>query len=130
MDLDALRLPDTPLPTTSAVLIMPAEVPRKRALFLKGPVPLDWLAAAGRLPGKGLQVGLVIWHRAGVARAHTVSVPTALLADFGVDRFAKRRALDALAGAGLISVQHHRGRHPVVTLLSPPAERHHHEDIP
>jgi hypothetical protein len=49
----------------------------------------------------------------------TVSVSSKVLAEFGVDRFAKRRALDALAAAGLAAVIHQRGRNPVVTLLLP-----------
>lgn len=128
MDIEALRLPE-PLPSETPMYIsVPVERRSKSALFLKGPVPLDWLAAAGRLPAKALQVAIVIWHRAGIARTNAVPVPTQLLTAFGVDRFAKRRALDALASAGLITVQHHRGRSPIATIqLLPPNDGDFHE---
>jgi hypothetical protein len=40
-----------------------ASLPAKRCrrfwlCFLKGPIPLTWLSAAARLPGKALHVGL------------------------------------------------------------------------
>ena len=37
--------------------------------------------------------------------------------DMGLDRHAAYRALNALEGAGLIAVQRHRGRCPIVTIL-------------
>ena len=128
MDIEALRLPETLPAETPMYISVPVEPRSKPALFLKGPVPLEWLAAAGRLPSKALQVAIIIWHRAGIARTNTVPVPTGLLTAFGVDRFAKRRALDALAGAGLITVQHHRGRNPVATINPfPPIDGAFHE---
>ena len=91
---------------------------RQTAPFLRGPVPLRWLQTAATLPGKASAVGVALWYLAGLGRTSTVSVPNKLLTQFGVDRFAKRRALDALAGAGLIDATHHRGRSPVVRLLT------------
>ena len=85
--------------------------------FLKGPIPLAGLAEAGKLPGRALHVGMAIWYRYGLEKSLTVSVSSKVLAEFGVDRFAKRRALDALAEAKLISVVHHHGRNPIVTII-------------
>ena len=38
-------------------------LPRPKAgeRFLKGPIPMDWLSAAARLPGKSLHVAIAIW---------------------------------------------------------------------
>jgi hypothetical protein len=47
-------------------------------------------------------------------------LPTAKVNKFGVNRFAQYRALKELVSAGLISVEMHRGRHPIVTLLAAP----------
>jgi hypothetical protein len=85
--------------------------------FLKGPVPLAWLARAGQLPGKAVQVGIGLWYLAGLKHTRTVSLSSALLRSFGVDRRAKRRALGWLEQAGLIIVARHPGRNPRVTLL-------------
>ena len=84
--------------------------------FLKGPVPLPWLQSASKLPGKSLQVGVALWYRAGLEGKSTVTLTNVLLAEFGVDRYAKRRALRHLRDAGLISVLQKNGRNPVVTI--------------
>ena len=119
MDVDRFRNDDPPQTAASAPVPVQKPPTRLTEPFLKGPIPLSWLAKAGKLPGRALHVGTVIWQRAGVERKQTVSVPSQILAEFGVDRFAKKRALDALAKAGLISVVHHRGRNPVATIVMP-----------
>jgi len=40
--------------------------------FLKGPIPLDWIIAAAKLPGKALHVGIALWFLAGLKRSRTV----------------------------------------------------------
>ena len=37
-------------------------------LFLKGPIPLPWLAVAATLPGKALAVGIIIWFLQGIQK--------------------------------------------------------------
>jgi hypothetical protein len=83
-----------------------------------GPVPLAWLQAAACLPGRALQVGLALWYLIGVTKSATVSLSSVRLAGFGVDRSAKRRALTALAGAGLITLDQAPGRNPAVTVIT------------
>ncbi len=85
--------------------------------FLRGPVPLGWLARAARLPGKALHVGIVLWFFAGLKNARTVSLPNNTLRLFDVNRNAKYRALESLEGGRLIAVERHPGRNPLVTLL-------------
>jgi hypothetical protein len=85
--------------------------------FLKGPVPLTWLARAGQLPGKSLHLGIVLWFLAGLKNTRSVSLPSSVLQLFGVDRSAKRRALDWLEKAGLVAVERYPGCNPLVTLL-------------
>jgi hypothetical protein len=86
--------------------------------YLRGPVPLAWLEAAARLPGRALQVGLALWYLVGVTKSATVSLSSVRLAAFGVDRSAKRRALAALAGAGLVTLDQAPGRNPAVTVIT------------
>jgi hypothetical protein len=85
--------------------------------FLKGPIPLSWLAAAARLPGRSLHVGLAIWCAAGRQRTHQVTLPNIDAGTFGLSRNTKYRALQWLEGAGLISVERKIGRAPIVTVL-------------
>ncbi len=85
--------------------------------FLKGPVPLIWLEAAARLPGKSLHAGVALWYAAGLTRSASVPLSNISGLKFGLDRNAKYRALDWLEGAGLIAVERKLGRAPVVTIL-------------
>lgn len=90
--------------------------PRTREQFLKGPVPLDWLCAAARLPGKSLQVGIAVWFLAGLHRSRTISLSNKTSNKFGLDRNSKYRGLAWLEDRGLIAVQRKGGRSPVVTI--------------
>ena len=86
-------------------------------LFIKGPVPLVWLGQASSLSCGALRVGLVLWFEAGCRRSRTVTMGPALLAKLGIPRNTGQRGLAALESAGLVSVERHRGRCPVVTIL-------------
>lgn len=83
--------------------------------------PLDWLQAAGRLRGKSLHVANALWFLSGVEASSTVRLSTKLCAQFGADRFAMYRALDALEEAHMVTVERVRGRCPVVAMLPTPS---------
>lgn len=89
------------------------------ARFVKGPIPLEWLGRAARLPGRALHVGLVCWYRRGIVRRDCVSLSRIDLEQFGIDRFAAYRGLRALERQGLVSVERHPGRVPLVTIIVP-----------
>ena len=93
--------------------------PHRTARFLKGPIPLAMLKAAARLPGKALALYIAIQHRCDLAGHATVTVPAALLRDFGLDRDAKARALRELEQACLIQVERTAGRAARITLCEP-----------
>jgi hypothetical protein len=88
--------------------------------FLKGPIPLRWLSVAAGLPGKALTVGLLCWHLAAL-RKRRVGKPVQweprIAKPFGLNRRAVYRGLAALEFAKLLSVERHRGRCPVITIL-------------
>lgn len=86
--------------------------------FLKGPIPLVWLEAAARLPGKSLHAGVALWYAAGLTRSASVPLSNVAGDRFGLDRNAKYRALAWLEGAGLVRVERKLGRAPVVTLVA------------
>ena len=83
--------------------------------FLKGPIPWPWIELAGLLPGKALAIGLAVWREAGCRNEGTVPLN---LSNQRIPRRTAQRALQALASAGLVSIQHRDGRPPLVTLLS------------
>lgn len=86
--------------------------------FLKGPIRLDWLCSACKLGGKTLATALAVWYVAGLRRRYDqLSLTSTTCAKFGVDRSAKSRGLEALEGAGLISVERRPRKNPVVTIL-------------
>ena len=91
---------------------------RRLARFLKGPINLDLLQRAARLPGKALIVLLALRHRADLRGSPEVTLPTDYLAQWGVGQTAKVRALGALEGAGLIRIVDRRpGRSTVVASI-------------
>ena len=85
--------------------------------FLKGPIPWNWLSQAARLKGYSLHVAIALWFLAGLNRNRTVALTNTVLQGLGINRFTKSRALKALEQARLVSVTHHQGRNPVVTIL-------------
>ena len=94
-------------------------IPRPKAgeRFLKGPIPMDWLSAAARLPGKSLHVAIAIWFTASLNKSATVPLSNLAGLPFGLDRNAKYRALKWLEDESLVSIERKLGRSPVVTLL-------------
>jgi hypothetical protein len=94
--------------------------PRPAGEFLRGPIPLEWLGLAARLPGKALAVALAIWFESGRKKnRRTVTLTRAILDRFGVNRYAAYRALQDLEGAGLVTVKRQQGKNSVVTLQEP-----------
>ena len=85
--------------------------------FLKGPIPWIWLTAAASLPGKALHVAIALWFMASVKRSGTVALSGKTLRSLGVERHSGYRGLNALETAGLVAVERHSGRNPLVTIL-------------
>ena len=87
------------------------------SLFIRGPLPVSWFAAAYGLPGSCGQVGLALWFLGGMNDSDTVKLTRKTSTMFGLSRWATSRALTAMERAGLIRVERGRGRAPVVTLV-------------
>lgn len=85
--------------------------------FVKGPIPLRWLRSAARIRGKSLAVGIALWYKAGLCKTKTVKATGRLWETFGIERKSLYPALRRLQKAGLISVEQHPGRNPLVTIL-------------
>jgi hypothetical protein len=96
---------------------LPASPPRKkRARFLRGPVPWEWICKAMTLGRGPLALGMVLWHLRGLKRADTFRLSPSATHCVG-DRKTVYRSLRALERAGLVHVHRHQGRGPTVTIV-------------
>lgn len=92
------------------------DIAGRQEVHLHGPVPLAWLASASRLPGKSLHVALALWCLSGLMHTQRVQLTNVCSSHFGLDRCSKYRAIRWLEQAGLITVDRHVGRAPIVTI--------------
>src|SRR3954467_6189961 len=96
-----------------------ARATRREAQFIKGPLPLGWIAtAAGAGHPHALPVLLALKYKTDTLRQPWVKPPAAVLRLLGVDKDARSRAIAALERAGLVQVQRRRGRPPLVRLVA------------
>ena len=78
--------------------------PRKLDLYLRGPVPLDWLRRAAALTPSALVSALALAFQRGLAGSPEIKISPARFRDLGVERTAKDRGVAALVEAGLVEV--------------------------
>ena len=94
-----------------------AQALRRGREFIKGPIPLPWLARAFALPGKAGAVAVLLWFMAGMNGPRQIRVNPKLLQRFQVGRKAGYRAVDALTAAGLVTAERAVGKCAVVSIL-------------
>lgn len=117
IDIERIRLSaDHPRSTGKLATDRKPKRTAKRGRFIRGPIPLDWIATACNLPGKAGTVGLALWFWSGLAKSDTVRISHADLRKLGVSRHAANRALHALERAQLVTVMRKPGRCPVATI--------------
>jgi hypothetical protein len=87
--------------------------------FLRGPIPLAWLARAHRAGGSALAVGLALWFIRGVrGKLGPVKVDSSTRRRFDLTRDQTGYGLRALEAAGLVGyVKRGRGRCAVAEIL-------------
>ncbi len=121
---DDLRVPTSDFLGTGlqTSALQPLYKPGKGEKFLKGPIPWSWLQGAASSSGKALHVAVALWFFVGMSRRLTVAVNLSRLGDLGVSRDSARRGLHALEKRGLVFVQRHPGRKPLVTVLLAPTK--------
>ena len=88
--------------------------------FVRGPIPLDWLARTTSIPRRNaLVVGLVLFYLAGLNKDRNGLVLTVRRCQpFGLGRKAVQRGLTDLEKLGLIRVSRLAGQSPRVDILS------------
>jgi hypothetical protein len=119
-DLEAYRaqnpseLPPAPVPPRTK-----AKPTDTRAPFLRGPIPLAWLARAHEAGGSALAVGLALWFVRGVSKKlGPMKVDSSTRRRFRLSRDQTGYGLRALEAAGLARyVVRGRGHCAVVEIL-------------
>jgi hypothetical protein len=122
-DLNRLRLPtqqhSTHAQPNSNGLKSSSKARWVQGEFLKGPIPLDWLGRASKLPGKApLATAVAIMFEVGRRRSPQITLTTAILDRFGINRKAKYRGLEQLEEANLVKVDRRPRKNPIVTVLA------------
>lgn len=90
---------------------------RKGEKFFIGPIPWKWLCQASRLPGRGFNVAVGVWHLARLNKGRTFTLSQKIMRELGLNRNAVYHGLDELEGEGLIKANRHRGRNSIITIL-------------
>ena len=85
--------------------------------FLKGPIPLDWLTAAARLPGKAINVGIALWWLAGMSKTGVLKLTRQSQLALNTSKDAERDGLRRLQQAGLIELTAHPGQRHSVRII-------------
>ncbi len=93
------------------------EAPIKE-LFLCGPIPMNWLSKAAKLPGKTLNVALALCWLHGMAKWKPFKLTQKALTSLHVGRDATSDGLARLEQGGLIRVERKAGQRPIISILT------------
>ncbi|MFN9604647.1 MAG: hypothetical protein ACK6A7_14565 [Planctomycetota bacterium] len=93
--------------------------PRSVAAFIRGPIPLGWLAQAAKVPRRNaVLVGLVLFYLAGLKKDRNGLVLTVRRCKpVGLERKSVQRGLADLEKSGLIRVTRTAGQSPRVDIF-------------
>lgn len=89
-------------------------------LFIKGPIPFNWLQKANSLGGSTGIVGIGLWFYVGINGSKYFKVDSKLDRFTGVSRQTRQSALQRLQSAGLIKYWNRHGGYPLVEVLPTP----------
>ena len=111
-------IPDTSIPVRKIDLGITARPNQSKATeyFLRGPIPLPWLEAAAKLPGKAYTLGTLIWWLHGMSQGSSIKVTKRSLERFSISEDAYRDGLQRLESAGLVSVIRRPGQRTEVRI--------------
>jgi len=101
----------------------PPKKPHRKRYFIKGPIPVAWLARAYRAgAGAGMVIGAALWFQSGMRLNRTVRLTNKEVERWGLSRQSKWKALAALEKAGLVKVDRRRSTSPMITILVDPED--------
>lgn len=86
--------------------------------FIKGPIPVAWMASAIRLRGSSAtKVAVALFYQRGLRKDDEFRIEPARFRELGIDDTARRRGLKQLKSAGLIEVTQRPGQSHVITMV-------------
>ena len=91
--------------------------------FIKGPIPLDWVKASSVCGRRSIDVAVILWFAAGIQRSNPFKLSQTVLSELVIPAKTARRILIRMQSIGIVVVDFHRGRSPLVTILDLPASR-------
>jgi hypothetical protein len=86
-------------------------------LFVKGPIPLDWLTEVALLPGKCLNVAMAIQWLLGMSGGRPVKLTKRAEMSFNVSCDTSRECLNRMETAGLIQLDRSPGKRPLIKVI-------------
>ena len=92
----------------------------KKQLFLKGPIPLEWIGRAAKLPGKTFNVAVALLWLHGMANGKPFKLTQLSLKYLYVGRDAASDGLVRLEQAGLIYAESRPGQRPIISIILTP----------
>ncbi len=93
--------------------------PNTEGLFLKGPIPISWLARAERRGLSALTIGLELWLLCGLRKSKVVDLNLSQLRLTDARaRQSNQRGLRKLEEAGLVRVSRRPGRRSQVEIVA------------
>lgn len=93
------------------------EAPLKE-LFLRGPIPMEWLSKAANLTGKTFHLAIVLWWLKGMAKTQPFKLTRKALGLIHISRDAASDGLNRLEEHGLVAVERKAGQRPAITILA------------
>jgi hypothetical protein len=113
-DLDKLRLPeDWQVPARPASV--PNKIKKRREHFTK--LPMSWYDRMKGVNGQTCRVAWYLLYLHWKGKGEPIKFANGMLETDGVSRQSKWRALSDLERRGLITIERHRGKSPIVRLL-------------
>ena len=88
----------------------------KYNLFIKGPIPFEWLRRANSLGGTTGAIAVGLWFYAGLTKCTQFKIDGKLDLLAGVTRHTRQAALARMERAGLISIERLTGAFPLIKI--------------
>ena len=114
-------------PTNDSSLTPTSKRPRRYQRFIRGPLPEDWFKKASSISKTAAVLGIILWQKAyeekawgweGQAmRSRPVKLTSQHCAKWGVCNRSMATALDLMDETGLILLDKHVGRSPLIRII-------------
>ena len=90
-----------------------------KALFIKGPIPFEWLMSANQISKSAGLIGIGLWFYVGLYKKYQFKIDGKLDKLTGISRQTRQIALSKLHKAGLIELNKYPGAYPHVKVIPP-----------